>query len=107
VVNWYFESGVMPRQDGSEGVFEGFRTYDHKLIPIYRSDCNAEIAMAMFLYSRLKKDKKYQKTAENIFRFLFKKGWQDLNRQNDTHGLWKFYDGYQDYTKVAYVGGNA
>lgn len=106
LIKWYFSSGVMPEKDGSKGIFEGFRSIDHKLIPIYRTDCNGETALAMFLYGRIKKDKKYQTIAENIFKFLFEKGWQDFNKKNATYGLWKFYDDYENYTKVAYGGDN-
>ena len=69
LIKWYFESGVMPDKDGSSGVYEGFRSTDHKLIPIFRSDCNTTTAETMFAYGRLKKINSYKKIAETLLIF--------------------------------------
>ena len=106
VMRWYLVSGVMPDAQGTRGVYEGFRSYDHKLLPVYRSDCNAETALALFLYGQLAGKAEYCQKTENIFSFLWKTGWQDLNPANATRGLWKFYDDFEDFTNVGYANDN-
>ncbi|MDD3927987.1 MAG: hypothetical protein PHT33_15190, partial [bacterium] len=107
IINWYPESGVMPKADGSRGVYEGFRSTDHKLIPIYRSDCNTETAMAMYLYGRLHNDKSYRDISANILGFLFDAGWQDMNEKRATYGLWKFYDDLEVYPRTIWCNDNS
>lgn len=97
LMKWYLESGVMPKKDGSAGVYEGFRSTDHKLIPIFRSDCNTTTAETMFLYGQLIKNDSYKKIAKNIVDFLIREGYQDLNARHETYGCWKFYTNYRDY----------
>lgn len=106
VIKWYLQSGVMPASDGTRGVYEGFRSVDHKLIPVYRTDCNSESALALFLYGRLAGKNEYCRKAKNIFSFLWKTGWQDMDPARETCGLWKFYDDFEDFTAVAYANDN-
>jgi len=107
LIKWYFESGVMPKKDGSSGVYEGFRSTDHKLIPIFRSDCNVTTAETMFLYGQLTKNDFYKKVARNIFEFLLREGHQDLNSNHSTYGLWKFYTDYCNYPLQIFCNDNS
>ena len=106
VMGWFLRSGVMRASDGTRGVYEGFRSHDHKLIPVLRSDCNAETALAFLLYGRLTGKRRYGKIAENIFAFLWKRGWQDRDRSHAAFGLWKFYDDFAPYAVRVYPNDN-
>ncbi len=66
LMKWYSNSGAMPSPDGSSGVMEGFRSFDHGRLPIIRPDCNAQIALLMKLYGHLVKDKYFCETSSNI-----------------------------------------
>lgn len=95
LMKWYFNSGVMSSPDGSNGVMEGFRSFDHRLLPIIRPDCNSQIALLMELYGILYQDKYYHEISSNIIDSLWKNGFQDQNRKHNTYGLWKFYQDYE------------
>ncbi|MBN2300966.1 MAG: hypothetical protein JXN60_00485 [Lentisphaerae bacterium] len=107
LIRWYFESGVMPKRDGTRGVYEGFRSSDHKLIPVYRSECNAEAATAIYMYGQLTGAEKYKRIGENILSFLFRGGFQDMNKKRATYGLWKFFDELKVVPNQIWSSGNS
>ncbi len=107
IIRWYFQSGVLSEKNGRTGVYEGFRSTDHKLIPVFRSDCNTETALTILLYGRLKRNKFYENVAENIIGFLLKEKFQDLNPRHNTYGFWKFWNDYLNYPLTVYCNDNS
>ncbi|MBN2301049.1 MAG: hypothetical protein JXN60_00900 [Lentisphaerae bacterium] len=107
LIKWYLESGVMPKKDGTEGVFEGFRSLDHKLIPVRRSDCNVDSATALYMYGIMSGDASFKRIAENILSYVLKNGFQDMNPKHATYGLWKFFDDNEDYPVSAWTNDNS
>jgi len=97
LIGWYRKSGVMAAPDGTEGIFEGFRSFDHEMIPVKRSDCNCEAALLMARYGVLtgKRDE-YFAIARNIVQYLLKNGFQYLDKSKDSYGFWHFYQEFTD-----------
>jgi len=75
-INWFLRSGVMPKGDGSEGVYNQrcIAWFDggplESLPSPYRVDCNAKSALAFYLYGKLTKDEKFKRIAEKIIDFM-------------------------------------
>ena len=108
LVKWYFKSGVMPQADGSAGVYEGFASFDHRLVNTMRPDCHCETALFLAQYGALSGEKdKYFAIAKNIFNYLQKKNFQDLNTQRESYGFWRFFDDFCDAPLTIYCNDNS
>ncbi len=107
LMQWYDKSGVLVNSDGSAGAMEGFRSFDHRKLPIIRSDCNLQIALLMELYGRLSGNERYKKISSNLVEHLWKNGFQDRNPKHNTYGLWKFYQDYEDFPVQVFCNDNS
>ena len=97
LINWYLHSGVLPKADGSEGMFEGFRSFDHEMVPVKRSDCSCETALLMARYGEVTgKKTEYFNIARNIVTYLIENGFQYLKKDKASYGFWHFYQEFTD-----------
>ncbi|MBC7327155.1 cellulase family glycosylhydrolase [bacterium] len=75
-IQWFLKSGVMPKPDGSQGVYNQrcLAWFDggplESLPSPYRVDCNAKSALAFYLYGELTNNKRYKMIGENILDFM-------------------------------------
>lgn len=85
-IRWFLRSGVMPKADGSQGVYNQrcIAWFDggplESLPSPYRVDCNAESALAFYLYGKLTGEERYKRIGENIIDFMLPHQITDPNR---------------------------
>ena len=107
LMQWYDNSGVLISPDGTAGAMEGFRSFDHRKLPIIRSDCNIQIALLMELYGQLSGNNRHKEISSNLVAYLWKNGFQDGNPEHNTYGLWKFYQDFEDFPVQAFCNDNS
>ncbi|MBC7329907.1 discoidin domain-containing protein [bacterium] len=95
-INWFLRSGVMPKGDGSEGVYNQrcIAWFDggplESLPSPYRVDCNAKSALAFYLYGKLTKNEKFKMIAEKIIDFMLPHQISDPNRHSFGGWTWLY-----------------
>jgi hypothetical protein len=95
-INWFLSSGVMPKSDGSQGVYNQrcIAWLDGGLLENlpspYRVDCNAKSALAFYLYGKLTKDEKFKRIAERIVDFMLPHQISDPNRLSFGGWTWLY-----------------
>ena len=108
LVKWYFKSGVLPQADGSQGVYEGFASFDHRLVKTMRPDCHCETALFLAQYGALTgKKEQYFAIAKNIFNYLQSRNFQDLDPARESYGFWRFFDDFCDAPLTIYCNDNS
>jgi hypothetical protein len=90
-INWFFQSGIMPKEDGSSGVYENVHSIRSDISKDFRPDCNAHTALMFYLYGQYTKEERWLRISQNLFAYLFKEGYQDLDPASHTYGFWKWF----------------
>jgi len=111
-IRWFLHSGVMPKPDGSEGVYNQrcIAWFDggplESLPSPYRVDCNAKSALAFHLYGKLTGDEGYKRIGDRIIDFMLPHQISDPKRPS--FGGWPWlYEGinaiyfWDDNTRTA------
>jgi hypothetical protein len=111
-LRWFERSGVLPRADGSEGVWSQrcLAWFDggpiETLASPFRVDCNAATAQALYLYGELPDEDRWRRVGLNVARSMLPHQYRDPARP--TFGGWPWlYENdeaiyfWDDNTRVA------
>ncbi|WP_053365854.1 hypothetical protein [Bacillus sp. FJAT-27245] len=90
-VNWFLHSGILPKDDGSLGVYENIHSIRSDISKDFRPDCHAHTALFFHLYGEYTKDAKWSSISANLLSYLFKEGYQDTDPDSVTYGFWKWF----------------
>ncbi|RPF54268.1 hypothetical protein [Aquisalibacillus elongatus] len=90
-VRWFFDSGIMPKVDGSLGIYENIHAFRGTVSQDIRPDCNAQSALMFYLYGEYSGNDRYKDTSHNILKYLLESGYQDLDPESLTYGFWKWF----------------
>ncbi|OCA85863.1 hypothetical protein A8F94_13440 [Bacillus sp. FJAT-27225] len=90
-VNWFLQSGILPKDDGSLGVYENIHSIRSELSKDYRPDCHAHTALMFHLYSEYTGETKWAQISANLMSYLFEAGYQDTDPDSGTYGFWKWF----------------
>ena len=91
-VQWFIRSGMMPRADGSRGVYENIHSVTGRLSPDRRPDCHAHTALMLHLYGRWTGEKRWQDASDRLLHFLFDGGFQDTEPDSPSYGFFRWYE---------------
>lgn len=105
-LEWFERSALLRAPDGSEGLLEGFDSGDYSVRDWIRTDCTAQAGLAFFLYGKLTANPRWKQVGENLFQFLFREGFQEMDRSRATFGFWKWGEDLTDYPSVIYSDDN-
>ncbi len=90
-VQWHFNSGLLPDNNGSRGMFEMIRSNNLGIRANIRMDSELMTGFLFCLYGKRKNDKRLIKTGNNLIRFLLDNGIQV--EEGEAKGFFKwFYD---------------
>ncbi|ALC91376.1 hypothetical protein AM500_17400 [Bacillus sp. FJAT-18017] len=90
-VNWFLTSGILPKDDGSLGVYENVHSIRSEISKDLRPDCHAHTALLFYLYGEYTKEKKWTDLSANLLAYLFEEGYQDTDPDSVTYGFWKWF----------------
>lgn len=90
-VNWFLSSGILPKEDGSLGVYENIHSIRSDISKDYRPDCHAHTALLFYLYGEYTKERKWTQISSNLLTYLFEEGYQDTDPNSVTYGFWKWF----------------
>jgi hypothetical protein len=90
-VNWFLHSGILPKTDGSLGVYENVHSIRSDISKDLRPDCHAHTALMFYLYGEYSKDRKWSNISERLLTYLFNAGYQDSDPNSVTYGFWKWF----------------
>ncbi|MEH7179704.1 hypothetical protein [Neobacillus vireti] len=90
-VQWFLHSGILPKADGSLGVYENVHSIRSDISNDLRPDCHAHTALMFYLYGEYTKDSKWENMSANLLTYLFEAGYQDVVPNSITYGFWKWY----------------
>lgn len=88
---WFLKSGILPKEDGSKGVYENIHSLLKSVTKDHRPDCHAHTALMFYLYSEYTGDREWEQRAHNLMDYLFQEGYQDTDKNSVTYGFWKWY----------------
>ncbi|GAB2693741.1 hypothetical protein ACFQWB_02645 [Paenibacillus thermoaerophilus] len=89
--SWFVRSGMLPRSDGSQGVFENIHSVTGRLSPDLRPDCHAHAALMYYLLGKWSGDASYEEISHGLLQSLFDGGYQDMDPYSASYGLFKWY----------------
>ena len=90
-VNWFLHSGILPKADGSLGVYENVHSIRSDISKDLRPDCHAHTALMFYLYGEYTKDRKWANKSASLLTYLFEAGYQDGDPNSITYGFWKWF----------------
>ncbi|WP_210367560.1 hypothetical protein [Bacillus sp. REN3] len=90
-IGWFQSSGIMADPAGKKGVYENIHSFRREVSKDIRPDCSVQTALMFHLYGRYTGERKWGEICENILTFLFHSGFQDLEKDSQTFGLWKWF----------------
>ncbi|CEG26447.1 hypothetical protein [Bacillus sp. B-jedd] len=90
-VDWFLESGILPKEDGSLGVYENVHSIRSDISKDFRPDCHAHTALFFHLYGEYSKDDRWSAVSANLLTYLFNEGYQDTDPESATYGFWKWF----------------
>lgn len=90
-VDWFLHSGILPKDDGSLGVYENVHSIRSDISKDLRPDCHAHTALFFHLYGEYMKEEKWAAVSANLLSYLFKEGYQDTDPDSATYGFWKWF----------------
>jgi hypothetical protein len=90
-VNWFLHSGILPKKDGSLGVYENVHSIRSDISKDLRPDCHAHTALMFYLYGEYSKDSKWKNMSRSILTYLFDEDYQDSDPKSVTYGFWKWF----------------
>lgn len=90
-VNWFLNSGILPKNDGSLGVYENVHSIRSDISKDLRPDCHAHTALMFYLYGEYTKDSKWINMSASLLTYLFDAGYQDDDSNSVTYGFWKWF----------------
>ncbi|MFE7062853.1 hypothetical protein ACFVAD_11945 [Sutcliffiella sp. NPDC057660] len=90
-VNWFLSSGILPKEDGSHGVYENVHSIRSDISKDLRPDCHAHTALLFYLYGEYTKENKWLEISDNLLTYLFQAGYQDTDENSVTYGFWKWF----------------
>ncbi|MGO4500161.1 hypothetical protein AB4114_30265 [Paenibacillus sp. 2RAB27] len=106
-IRWFETSGILPAMDGSAGVFENIHSVTGALSSDRRPDCTAHTALLFYLYGTWKKDPRYLDKSHQLLTSLFENGFQDMEKDSPSYGLFKWYDYPGRYPDQMFTDDNA
>lgn len=90
-MSWFLSSGILPKEDGSLGVYENVHSIRSDISKDFRPDCHAHTALLFYLYGEYTKDHKWIERSDNLLNYLFEEGYQDNDPDSATYGFWKWF----------------
>ncbi|WP_042462009.1 glycoside hydrolase family protein [Neobacillus dielmonensis] len=90
-VNWFLQSGILPSEDGSLGVYENVHSIRGNISEDLRPDCHAHTALLFHLYGEYSKNLEWKNMSERLLNYLFDAGYQDDDPHSVTYGFWKWF----------------
>jgi hypothetical protein len=90
-MNWFLHSGILPKEDGSLGVYENVHSIRSDISKDFRPDCHAHTALLFYLYGEYAKDPEWTERSQQLFNYLFEAGYQDTDPNSATYGFWKWF----------------
>lgn len=105
--NWFMESGIMPKKDGREGIFENIHSVTGKVRQDFRPDCHAHTAFMFHLHYEYTQDTLWLDRSNNLMNYLFEEGYQDMEEDSPTYGFWKWFKSPAAYPGQIFTDDNA
>ncbi|WP_449540348.1 hypothetical protein [Ferdinandcohnia sp. Marseille-Q9671] len=90
-MNWFLHSGILPKDDGTLGIYENVHSIRSDISKDYRPDCHAHSALLFYLYGEYSKDQTWGERSSNLLTYLFEAGYQDTDPSSATYGFWKWF----------------
>lgn len=90
-MNWFLHSGILPKDDGTLGIYENVHSIRSDISRDYRPDCHAHSALLFYLYGAYSKDQTWWERSSNLLTYLFEAGYQDTDPTSVTYGFWKWF----------------
>ncbi|MBM7580130.1 hypothetical protein [Jeotgalibacillus terrae] len=91
VHDWFLKSGIMPKIDGTEGVYENIHSFYQQVSMDKRPDCHAQSAIMFYLYGKYKNDDASKERAFQLINYLIREGYQDNDPSSASYGFWKWF----------------
>jgi len=88
---WFVESGILPKSDGTGGIYENIHSVTAEVTKDFRPDCHAHTSLMSYLFYKYTGVKSWADRSSNLMSYLFNEGYQDLNESSPTYGFWKWY----------------
>lgn len=95
-MSWFLTSGILPKEDGSLGIYENIHSIRSDISKDFRPDCHAHTALLFYLYGEYSKDQNWLKRSHNLVNYLFETGYQDTDPSSATYGFWKWFQSPKD-----------
>lgn len=95
-VNWFVRSGMLPGANGQMGVYENIHSVTGALSKDLRPDCHSHTAIMLYLYGKFTGKQEWIDSAHNLMESLFEGGFQELNPESPSYGLFKWYQFPED-----------
>ena len=90
-MDWFLKSGILPKEDGSLGVYENIHSIRSDVSKDRRPDCHSHTALLFYLYGEYAKDPEWTERSHRLLNYLFKAGYQDTDPNSATYGFWKWF----------------
>ncbi|WP_053362667.1 hypothetical protein [Bacillus sp. FJAT-27251] len=90
-MNWFLTSGILPKEDGSLGIYENVHSIRSDISKDLRPDCHAHTALVFYLYGEYKGNREWIDRSANLLNYLFEAGFQDTDPNSLTYGFWKWF----------------
>lgn len=106
-VRWFHQSGMLPAEDGSQGVYENIHSFNAEVTKDRRPDCHAQTSLMLYLYGRWSGNKEYLDASENLMTYLFDNHYQDLDETSPSYGFFKWFDDPGQYPDQIFTDDNS
>ncbi|THE13613.1 hypothetical protein E1I69_06780 [Bacillus timonensis] len=90
-MNWFLTSGILPKEDGSLGIYENVHSIRSDISKDFRPDCHAHTALLFYLYGKYTNEPTWIERSQNLLNYLFEAGYQDTDPDSATYGFWKWF----------------
>lgn len=105
--DWFMKSGILPKIDGSEGVYENIHSVTGNVRKDFRPDCHAHTALMFYLKYENTNESIWLERSKNIMQYLFDEGYQDMDEASPTYGFWKWFKSPAKYPEQIFTDDNA
>lgn len=106
-VRWFHQSGMLPADDGSQGVYENIHSINAEVTKDRRPDCHAQTSLMLYLYGKWSGNEDYLVTSENLMTYLFDNHYQDLEEGSPSYGFFKWFDDPGQYPDQIFTDDNS